>query len=294
MNYQRTFFIQGIIKPQTLHPWFDLGFIGKSPWWFGGFKFRIFGIVPLCFFFCILLKVVVFDFFAFGCLRFAFFFCGGLTFDFFAFSLVFLYFCILLKLVVFEFFACGCLVFACLFCGGLIIEFFCIFSQPAVLKKAVTSRRITLQHQAPQSGPCWIEKPRISIFKSNIFFLCLTVYWICSSINKSKWNNMVIFGWIKPNAWYLYLKFCQICKYLIILSWFKYEIHNMSILLFAIRHFMNLNIIISTIFFQSWKFGNTFGARAFETPLPCWLRMGCGWDGGFMAGLLVCPIFFPP
>lgn len=83
MNYQRTFFIQGILKPQTLHPWFDLGFIGKSPWWFGGFKFRIFGIVPLCFFFAFCWKLLFLIFLhlvAFGLL---FFFLWGVDFWFF-------------------------------------------------------------------------------------------------------------------------------------------------------------------------------------------------------------------
>ena len=49
---------------------------------------------------------------------------------------------------------------------------------------------------------------------------------------------------------------------------------------------------------QLWKFGSKtwlgfpFGATASETSLPCWARLGCGWVGGFMPGLLVCAFVY--
>jgi len=235
-----------------------------------------------CFwFFCIWLPSV--------CL---FFSVGGWLLIFLHFPLCFCIFAFCWSLLFLNFLHLVALCLLVFSVEGWLLNFFAFSLKPPSSKRP--SRHVASRHniRRPRADHAGLKSHEFQFLNQIFFFLCLTAYWICSSINKSKWNNMVIFGWIKPNAWYLYLKFCQICKYLIILSWFKYEIHNMSILLFAIRHFMNLNIIISTIFFQSWKFGNTFGARAFETPLPCWLRMGCGWDGGFMAGLLVCPIFF--
>ena len=51
---------------------------------------------------------------------------------------------------------------------------------------------------------------------------------------------------------------------------------------------------------QLWKFGSKiwlgfpFRATASETPLPCWARLGCGWDRGFMPGLLVSAFYLLP